>query len=135
MKGLMQRKQQVGQLELLAAVAVYYSLASELQGGEVIHFIDNSGAMACLIKDYSADVDSARLVHAFWGLACALDIDVWFEFVYSEANVADWPSRGWLSFATDLGAVVVEPLCLPRSDAWAFAESVPDRPAKRARYS
>ena len=60
--------------------------------------------MACLIKDYSADVDSARLVHAFWGLACALEIDVWFEFVYSEANVADWPSRGWLSFATELGA-------------------------------
>ena len=125
----------IGQLELLAAVAVYYSLAAELRGREVIHFIDNSGAMACLIKDYSSDVDSARLVHAFWGLACALEIDVWFEFVYSEANVADWPSRGWLSFATELGAVVVEPLRLPQSDAWAFAESVPDRPAKRARYS
>ena len=40
----------VGQLELLAAVAVYYSLAAELRGREVIHFIDNSGAMACLIK-------------------------------------------------------------------------------------
>ena len=73
-------------------------------------------------------------MHAFWGLACALGIDVWFEFVYSEANVADWPSRGWLSFATELGAVVVEPLRLPQSDAWAFAESVPDRPAKRARH-
>ena len=129
------RKQYIGQLELLAAVAVYYSLAAELRGREVIHFIDNSGAMACLIKDYSSDVDSARLVHAFWGLACALEIDVWFEFVYSEANVADWPSRGWLSFATELGAVVVKPLRLPQSDAWAFAESVPDRPAKRARHS
>ena len=103
-------------------------------GREIIHFIDNSGAMACLIKDYSSDVDSARLVHAFWGLACALEIDVWFELVYSEANVADWPSRGWLSFAGELGAVVVEPVVLPRSDAWAFAESVPDRPAKRARH-
>ena len=58
---------------------------------------------------------------------------MWFEFVYSEANVADWPSRGWLRFATELGAVVVEPVVLPRSDAWAFADTVPDRPAKRAR--
>ena len=88
-------------------MAVYYSLAVDLRGREVIHFIDNSGAMACRIKDYSSDVDSARLVHAFWGLACALEIDVWFEFVYSEANVADWPSRGWLSFAAELGAVVL----------------------------
>ena len=105
-----------------------------MRGREVIHFIDNSGAMACLIKDYSADLDSARLVHAFWGLACALEIDVWFEFVYSEANIADWPSRGRLGFAEELGARVVKRVVLPRSDAWSFADSVPDRPAKRARF-
>ena len=34
----------------------------------------------------------------------------------------------------DVVAVVVEPLRFPQSDAWVFAESVPDRPAKRARH-
>ena len=101
----------------------YYSLAADLRGWEVIHFIDNSGAMGCLIKDYSSDVDSARLVHAFWGLACALEIDVWFEFVYSEANVADWPSRGDCSFLVDtLGSVAV-PTVLPA--VWVYPGRVP----------
>ena len=52
------RGQYIGQLELLAAVSVYYSLADDLRGSEVIHFIDNSGAMASLVKDYSRDVDA-----------------------------------------------------------------------------
>ena len=52
----------------------------------------------CLVKDYSSDRDSAKLVHTFWALVSALEIDVWFEFVYSEANIADWPSRGELGF-------------------------------------
>jgi len=28
------------------------------------HYIDNSGAMAILVKDYSSDIDSAQLVTA-----------------------------------------------------------------------
>ena len=132
--------QYVGQLELLAAVAVYYSLAAELRGREVIHFIDNSGAMACLIKNYSCDQDSSRLVHTFWALACALEIDVWFEYVRSAANIADWPSRDNLDFVADLGARVVDPWVCPPTDSWGdiesallVAESVPGKPAKRAR--
>lgn len=135
-----ERSQYVGQLELLAAVAVYYSLAAELRGREVIHFIDNSGAMACLIKNYSSDRDSSRLVHTFWALACALEIDVWFEYVRSAANIADWPSRDKFDFVADLGARVVDPWVSPPTDSWGdveaallVAESVPERPAKRAR--
>ena len=135
-----ERSQYVGQLELLAAVAVYYSLAAELRGREVIHFIDNSGAMACLIKNYSSDRDSSRIVHTFWALAGALEIDVWFEYVRSAANIADWPSRDKLDFVPDLGARVVDPWVCPPTEAWGsveavlrVAESVPERPAKRAR--
>ena len=98
------RSQYIGQLELLAAVSVYYSLAEDLRGRRVLHFIDNSGAMAGLVRDYSRDRDSAGLVHTFWALAVGLEIDVWFIFVYSEANIADWPSRGHVVFADDLGA-------------------------------
>ena len=115
------RTQYIGQLELLAAVSVYYSLADDLRSSEVIHFIDNSGAMASLVKDYSRDVDSGKLVHTFWALAAALDIDVWFEFVYSEANIADWPSRASVGFAADICAAEVD-LCIPPSDRWGSSE-------------
>ena len=49
-------------------------------------------------------------------------MDVWFEFVYSEANIADWPSRGSLGFADDLGAIEVSPVVVPRSDTWGDVE-------------
>ena len=79
--------------------------------------------MACLIKDYSSDVDSAKLVHTFWALACALDVDVWFEFVYSDANIADWPSRGKVDFAPDLRAGDPVPFIVPPTDTWGDVES------------
>ena len=64
-----------------------------------------------------------RLDHTFWALASCLEIDVWFEFVYSEANVADWPSRGELGFVTDLEALACE-MRVPPSDSWGAVESV-----------
>ena len=70
-----------------------------------------------MVKDYSRDLDSARLVHSFWALSVALELDVWFEFVYSKANLADWPSRGCLDFVEPLGAVRV-PIVIPQSDSW-----------------
>ena len=99
-------------------MSVYYSLADDLRGRRVIHFIDNAGAMSCLVRDYSRDRDSASLVHTFWALAVGLDIDVWFIFVYSEANIADWPSRGHIAFAAELGAEEVEDLRLPPRAMW-----------------
>ena len=94
--------------------------------------------MACLIKDYSSDMDSARLVHTFWSLACALDVVVWFEFVYSEANIADWPSRGELGFVAELGAEEVRRLVVPPTEGWgdiegALALSSADAEPRKAR--
>ena len=87
-----------------------------------------------------SDRDSSRIVHTFWALAGALEIDVWFEYVRSAANIADWPSRDKLDFVPDLGARVVDPWVCPPTEAWGsveavlrVAESVPERPAKRAR--
>ena len=37
--------------------------------------------------------DSARLVHSFHAWAAAAACDVWFEYVPSEANAGDRPSR------------------------------------------
>ena len=82
---------------------------------------------------------SAGSFRGMGALASALEIDVWFEFVYSEANVADWPSRGRVDFAADLGAGPSVAVRLPSSDSWGSVESALARvgelgsPSKRAR--
>ena len=80
-----QRKQQVGQLEVLGDVAPYSSCPDQLRGRDVIHFIDNTGALFGLSKGYYGEVDGARLVHAFHATTAATDANVWFEYVASEA--------------------------------------------------
>lgn len=93
MARFMRRKQYIGQLELLAAVAVYYSLAADLAGRRVVHLIDNQSAIAALIKGYARAPDSVRIVHAFAAFNLGLDASSWFEWVPSKANIADLPTR------------------------------------------
>lgn len=95
------RTQYIGQLELLAAVAVYYSLPAIMVDAHVLHFVDNTSALFGVLKGYSSVSDSARIVHAFWAMATGLRCAVWFEYVQSAANIADLPSRGDTTFVTD----------------------------------
>ena len=88
-----QRKQYIGQLELYYAVAPYWTLPEIFAGRQVIHFIDNTSACAALIKLYSRALDSGLVVNAFHAFNAGLKADVFFEYVRSEANVGDYPSR------------------------------------------
>ena len=92
-----ERRQYIGQFELLAAVCVYHSLREELRGREVVHYIDNMSAMAALVKGYSRALDSARIVHAFHAWNAGVRVSSWFEYVRSKANIADMPSRSEFS--------------------------------------
>eukprot|EP00965_Chrysotila_dentata_P206623 6183644-Pleurochrysis_carterae.AAC.1 len=93
-----EKTQYIGQLELLAAIAVYYLLPKTCKGRKVIHYVDNTSARAGLVKGYSSMSDSAKIVHAFWALPCGLDISCWFEHITSKASVADLLSRGEFDF-------------------------------------
>ena len=127
-----ERSQCIGQLEALAAVAVYYSLAGELRGRRVVHYIDNSSAMASLVKGASSEVDSSSIVHAFWALASELEIDVWFDYVRSAANIADWPSRGQLGeLQDDIGSRRLADVAMPDIGSW----TDPDAAVRRARLA
>ena len=92
------KKQKIGQCEILAATAVYSSLPELLRGRRVIHFIDNTSAISCLLHGYSGKPDSALLVNAFHLYNAGLKADIHFEYVESKANVADLPSRGEFDF-------------------------------------
>ena len=116
------RKQYIGQLELLAAVAVYWSVP-ELRGRDVIHWIDNQGAIAALVKGYSRAPDSVQILHAFVVFTMALGLAIWFEYVPSAANIADLPSRLDFVLLQSMGAVEV-PFIFPPFPAWDAPASV-----------
>ena len=91
---LLARKQQIGQVELVGAYTPYAAVdASVWRGRRVIHWIDNSSAVAALVKGYSSAIDSALIVQAIHATLAGLEADVWFEYVRTDANVADEPSR------------------------------------------
>ena len=111
------RSQRIGELELLAAVCAYLTFPQLLAGRRVTHWIDNTGALAALIKGYASEEDLAKIVHAFAATNLGLRCIVWFEYVRSKANVADFPSRGDFAFVHALGAKRSE-MVMPQLDWW-----------------
>jgi len=113
-----------------------------LRDREVIHFIDNTGALFGLMRGYARDVDSARMVHTFHTIAAAMGSRVWLAYVASKANLADLPSRGSFQLLVqDLGSSEVTFAFPPLELSWAgsFAylfrtyAGVLSQPVKRAR--
>ena len=87
------RRQYIGQLELLYAVAPYYSAPEVFSGRQVLHFVDNTSACAALVKGYARAVDSGMIVGAFHAYNVGLRAEVFFEYVRSKANIADLLTR------------------------------------------
>ena len=104
MRKFASRKQYIGVLETLAAVVAYTSRPRQFFQRDVIHFIDNTGALVGIAKGYSRDLDSSRLVHVFHSIAAACQTNAWFEYVPSAANIADLPSRDELSLLKEKGS-------------------------------
>ena len=123
MNFFVKKKQYIGQLELLAAVIPYYSMPELFAGRKVLHFIDNTAAVAGLTKGYSARVDSARIVHAFHAFNVGLTAEVWFEWVASKANIADWPSRGEFTYLENVLRAEPVDTILPPLYSWRAASA------------
>ena len=87
------KKTYIGQLEILAAMAPYFTMPSLLAGRDVYHWIDNTSAISCLLHGYSGKPDSAMLVNIFHMFNAALRCNIFWDFVKSADNIADLPSR------------------------------------------
>ena len=143
------KKQYIGQLELLGAICVYVSWPELFIDRHVIHFIDNISSLCALIKGYSSLPDSARLVYAYHAIAFFLRTKIWDEYVCSDANVGDMPTRlvkdEFVSYLRDVLQAEQIPLTCPDIDRWdqpfsswsAFCESAltSQQRYKRARLS
>jgi len=112
------KRQYIGQTEILAALAAYSTLAADIRGSQVIHFIDNTSALAALVNGYSGAPDSMSMVHAFAEMRLALQVDAWLQWVPSKANIADLPSRGEFHLLHRLRSRET-PLVLPDMEAFA----------------
>jgi len=82
------------QAELIAAIAAYFTVPDRFRHGrEVIHFIDNTGALSALVNGYASKPDCGRLVNIFHILFLGLRARIHFEWVPSGANISDWCTR------------------------------------------
>ena len=112
------RASYIGQLEILAAVVVYFSWPDLFRDVYVVHFIDNTSAIAGLVKGYSWRPDSARLVHAFHAMNVGIMARVWFAHVRSAANVSDGPSRGDFDYVIHILGATYVATTFPPLELW-----------------
>ena len=104
-RGLKQRKTQIVAFELLAGLIALAALCPErLRGRRVVHFVDSSAALACIIRGFSRELDLADIAGRFWFEALGLGIKYEAHFVASKCNLADGPSRGDITLMESLGA-------------------------------
>ena len=97
------KQQYIGQLELLAALVAYSTFPELMRDKSVVHWIDNESAVYSLVKGYSGAPDSARVVNLFHATAAQLQVCPWFEYVHTDDNIADLPSRGDFDLVRILG--------------------------------
>ena len=113
------KKQYICDLEEVALAAPYFApeLRRVFENRHVIHFADNVAANCGAISGRSSSPSMARVLHGLQLRWAHAHVDVWIEFVKSEANLADLPSRGRLDWARDLNAVRIE-FTFPPCDGW-----------------
>ena len=71
-------------------------------------FIDNTTALACLVKGYARQPDAVSIVGAVWRWLLDHVAEAYFEYVPSKCNIADGPSRGSWQLMAALRAQRVE---------------------------
>lgn len=91
---LTRRKTNIVAYELLAAMVALTSLCLDrLRGTQVIHFIDSTPALACVVKGFSREEDLAMLSGRLWYEASNVMSSYHAAYVPSDQNLADGPSR------------------------------------------
>jgi len=112
------KRQYIAQLEILAALAVYFTMpVSMTRFRDILHFIDNSGAISSLLHGTSRKPDNSLLVSVFHLFNAGLQARPYWHWVSSKANIADLPSRGDFDLLNSLGSIWIH-MQIPGPEMW-----------------
>ena len=100
----------IGILEALAINLGIETFSTLLRHKAPFVFIDNDGVLGGFLRGGSRPMDVNLTVGRFWLLAAELDLAQFLARVTSKANLADGPTRGYLSLLRELGATWIEPV-------------------------
>ena len=81
-------------LETLALLALLWAPNDHLRGKSVTFHIDNENTVKAVIKCNAKPTVITAMTHLIWHRIRQLDITPWFEWVPSNRNIADLPTRG-----------------------------------------
>ena len=79
--------------EALALAAPVFSCPDLLRDRSFIHFVDNTFALSLFVHGYAHKHECAAIVNQYYLRLASLNACPYFEWVPSEANLADLPSR------------------------------------------
>jgi hypothetical protein len=113
----------VNQLEALASLCLDLTFADLFEGRQVWHFLDNTTAMSVQVHGYANKPEMAQLAEMCAIMRVSLSMDKYFEYVDTNANVADAPSRPnsekVKQVAKDLVAKMHQvPIVFPSKEQW-----------------
>ena len=106
------RKQQIGQAEGFAGILPLFNCADALKGLDLLHFVDNTSALAGFVNGTAAVEDSCAIFAVYHVMLARFGTRHWAEHVESKGNCSDGPSR---SMALD--DPLLEALCCDRIQA------------------
>ena len=102
---LLSRKTNIVAFELLAALVAFTALCpKELCQKRVMHFIDSSAALACVVRGFSRQPDLAMIAGRLWFESSVLMLDYEAHYVSTHLNIADGPSRNDVELLMQMGA-------------------------------
>ena len=107
--GWLARKTQIVPVEMLAPIVALWTFRDRAVNADLILLIDSEAVEGALIKGYSSKTDVSQLVSVFWELALELKVRVFIDRISTDANPADWPSRGDLERGKKAGWKVKDP--------------------------
>ena len=84
-------------IEGIGPLIALYTWPEVLRGSLWLHFIDNNGALACLVKGGSRVMGTDTIIGMTWNKVAQLEVVPWFDRVDTKSNPVDGLSRGDLS--------------------------------------
>ena len=108
-KKWLERATQIVPVEMVAPIVALWTFADRVKGADVILLIDSEAVEGALIKGYSSKSDLCGLVSIFWDVSLEFHTRIFIDRISTDANPADWPSRGDLDRGLEAGWVTVEP--------------------------